>query len=216
MRRNNGFALALVIVVLAIVVPVVALAASAHGGEPHLNWWHRDLEAPPIGWFLIDFAAFVALLVYFTRGPLTKSFASRHQAIKQVIETNDAAFAAARGDYETTRNKLAAVEREAMQLFTRVKEDGVLARDRIIEGGRAYAARLRDDVKEIVTQEALRAQERLQKAISEQVLRIAEKTVLATMTDGDRQRMIDEALVDLENIVALESAAPLGAPRGRS
>lgn len=216
MRRSHRTALTIAILVIAVLVPVVVFAAGAHGGEPHLNWWHRDLSAPPVGWFLIDFAAFVALLVYFTRGPFARAFAARHQAIKQAIETNDAAFSSAKGDYETTRNKLAAVEREAMQLFARVKEDGVLARDRIIEGGRAYAARLRDDVKEIVAQESLHAQQRLQRAVSEQVLKIAEKAVLAAMTDTDRQRMIDEALLDLEQIVEREPAPASSNVRGRS
>ncbi|MBN1959934.1 MAG: ATP synthase F0 subunit B [Deltaproteobacteria bacterium] len=179
--------------------PALTLASSSHTGEFHINWWHWDLLTPPVGWYIIDFLIFVSLLIFFTKGPLKKGFSSRHQSISQAVIANDNAFTAAKNEYETTRNKLAAVESEALQLCTRVKEGGAAISERIITDGRAYALRLREDVKEIISQETQRSRERLQRTLSLQVLETTEKILINNITAADRQRMIDNALRDFDN-----------------
>ena len=171
-----------------------------------INWWHWDMEAPPVGWFLLDFGLFIGLLVYFTRTPLRKAFAARHAAIKSLIEANDAAYASARVEYESARDKLAAVEREAMQLIARIREDGVVARDRIVESARTFAARLREDVQGIVAHETNAAQGRLRRVTAEQVLVLAEQALVAAITDADRSRMIDDAVNEIEKVESLAVA----------
>lgn len=202
---------------LALLPRIVLAAAAEHGAaEPHVNWWHWDMHAPPIGWYLVDFVVFVALLVYFTRTPLRQAFASRHTTIKRAIEENEAAFARAKATYDESRDKLAAVGREATALISRVKEDGAVERDRIVQAARTYAERLREDAKSIITHETTAARERLRNSVAESALAIAEQTLVATMTDADRTRMIDEAIGEIEKVESLFAAQSRRAAAGRA
>jgi F-type H+-transporting ATPase subunit b len=172
---------------------------AAHGhGAMAINWWHMSMETPPLGWFLLDFIIFVGLLVYFTRKPFARAFASRHDTIERAIAENESAFSGAKTEYDQARDKLAAVEREVNALISKVKDDGAFERDRIVEGARSYASRLREDVKGIIANEATAARGRLQKRVAAQALTAAEQVLVQAITDADRTRMIDEAIADIE------------------
>lgn len=205
-RRRLGRLGAQLLATVIVLAPLAASAAEGHGGgAPHINWWSWDMHAPPVGWFLVDFAAFVAALVYFTRRPLRDAFARRHFAVRRAIEENEAALALARSRYEETRDKLARVEREVNQLILRVKEDGASERDRIIASARAYAARLLEDSTVIVAQEGAAARERLRRSVAERALRTAERMLMAAITEADRTRLIDEAIGEIEKVEALSA-----------
>ncbi len=218
-RRLRGWYAA----VLVALVPVVATAAETeaevgggHEGAAHINWWTWDMHAPPVGWFLLDFVVFVVLLVYFTRRPLAGAMATRHEAIKRAIEDNEAAYAAAKAEYDEARTKLAAVEREVSELIARVKEDGAVERDRIVESARGYAVRLREDAKNIIAYEGTAARERLQRAVAERALALATEKLVAAITDADKSRMIDEAIGEIEKVESLAVAAQRRRTAGRS
>jgi F0F1-type ATP synthase membrane subunit b/b' len=202
---------ALVALALTTLTPWVLWAAEeGHGGhdaEIHVNWWSRDMVAPPVGWYFVDFVIFVFALVYLTRKPIRGAFLARHNAIKRAIDDNQAAFDTAKTDYDKTRDKLAAVDREVGQLIAKVKEDGAFERERIIESAKTYSARMRDDVKGIIANEATAAKTRLQRAVAEQALATAERLLVANITDADRVRMVDEAIVEIEKVESLAVAA---------
>jgi F-type H+-transporting ATPase subunit b len=207
-RRLSG----LVALALTTLVPVALWAAEeghggGHGGEIHVNWWTRDMVAPPVGWYIVDFVLFVGLLVYFTRKPIRGAFIARHNAIKRAIDDNQAAFDSAKADYDKTRDKLAAVDREVGSLIGKVKEDGAFERERIIESAKSYSARMREDVKGIIGNEANAAKTRLQRSVAEQALRVAQELLVANITDADRVRMIDEAISEIEKVESLAVAA---------
>jgi F-type H+-transporting ATPase subunit b len=190
----------------AAIVLALGPVAMASEGPGAINWWHWNMHRPPVGWFLLDFAIFVAVLVRFVRRPLSEALARRHNAIAQAIAENEAVYRAAKTEYEETRGKLAAVEREVMQLIARVKEDGTQERDRIVESARAYAQRLREDSKNIIAFEAVAATERLRRGVAEQALKLAYRQLLDTMNDADRSRMIDEAIGEIEKVESLVMA----------
>jgi F-type H+-transporting ATPase subunit b len=207
-RRLSGL-VSLASVTLA---PVALWAAEeghggGHAGEIHVNWWKWDMATPPVGWFFVDFVIFVALLVHFTRKPIRGAFIARHNAIKRAIDDNQNAFDVAKADYDKTRDKLAAVDREVTQLIAKVKEDGAFERERIIESAKSYSARMREDVKGIISNEANAAKVRLQRSVAEQSLKIAEALLVANITDADRVRMIDEAISEIEKVESLAVAA---------
>jgi F0F1-type ATP synthase membrane subunit b/b' len=183
--------------------PLVVSAAEEHAehgahASHAINWWHMSMETPPLGWFLIDFVIFVALLVHFTRKPFARAFASRHDTIARAIAENEAAFGGAKAEYDQARDKLAAVEREVAALISKVKEDGVFERDRIVESARSYASRMREDVKGIIANEATAARGRLQKRVAAAALAAAEQALVQSITAADRTRMIEDAIADIE------------------
>ncbi len=206
LRRRVSALLALVTVILA---PVALWAAEGHGegGEIHVNWWKWDMATPPVGWFIFDFICFVALLVYLTRKPFRDAMITRSNAIKRAIDDNQSAFDKAKAEYDKTRDKLAAVDREVQALIAKVKEDGAYERERIIESAKSYSARMREDVKGIIANEANAAKVRLQRSVASRALEVAEQLLVANITDADRVRMIDEAIGEIEKVESLAVAA---------
>jgi len=152
-----------------------------------------------VGWFILDFITFVGLLVYFTRKPFRAMFQKRHDTIKAAIEEVSANHNRAKAHADEYRDKLARVAEEIERLLAGAKSDGAVARDRIIDGAKQYAIRLRGDSSGVVTQEEAHARDRLRRGVIDDVMRQAESTLRASMTDDDQTRLLDQAIRELEH-----------------
>ncbi len=173
--------------------------ASTGGTAPAINWWQRNMLTPPVGWYLVDFVIFVAMLVYVGRKPLQVAFLRRHLTIKQTIADNEAALSAAERRWKEQRDRLAVIDREVTGLIARIKEDGNVERERIIAAGRAYATRLRQDAQAFVQQEAAGARERLRHDVASRVVGLAEAQIRRELTPADLEQLLESALCDLED-----------------
>ena len=178
---------------------------SAHGGghghghgAPHVNWWKWDPNAPPVGWFAINFVIFVYFLVKFARKPLAAAMQKRHETIKATIEENQSAFDAIKSKHDTYRGKLANVDQESRELIESTKQDGALERDRIVKNAEEYAARMKSDVVTVVAQEEQRAAQRLQSDVAKAALADAEQMLRRGITDADRERLFEQSLKEIE------------------
>jgi F0F1-type ATP synthase membrane subunit b/b' len=180
--------------------PVVALASEEASGEAAaINWWHWSMETPPLGWFLIDFALFVFLIVYVARKPMRVAFARRHLTIKQTIADNEAAYARADETFHQSRDKLAAIDHDVTELIAQIKDEGGSERDRIIAAGRAHATRLQQDSRAIVAQEASGAGARLRRQTASRVLELAQGLLARHLTEDDQLRLLDQAIAEIES-----------------
>lgn len=184
------------------VVTMVARAASpAHGGghgAPHVNWWRWETGAPPVGWFILDFILFVVLIVYFAKKPVRAAFIARHERIKKAIHDACETHAQAKDRYEDYRGKLANVEAESAVHVERGKLDGAHERDQIVLAANEYAERLRTDAKAVIDQELAKAMARLQHQTATLLLQRTEQVLRTTLTDRDRERLLDEAIAAFE------------------
>jgi len=200
--------------------PAVALASGGggHAGTPAaINWWHWDMTAPPIGWFLLDFVVFLGLIVYAAKKPMREAFLRRHTSIKQTIHDNEAAHAEAERLAQDARAKLAAVEREVTAVIARIKEDGAIERERIIAAGRTYAERLRQDAQAFVTQESAGARERLRQQVAYDVFEQASAMLARELSAADRARLLEAAIVELEDATGgLARRTPVSRDQGGS
>jgi F-type H+-transporting ATPase subunit b len=192
--------------ILVLLAPAIVLASGGGGhgeGVPHINWWTWDMHAPPVGWFLLDFAIFVFGLVYFTKKPIRQAFKARHEAIKKTIDDNTHAATRARDKYATARERLASIERESKELIERIRSEGSFEKERIVEAARDYVQRLHADTKTMLSQETNATRERLRADVAAVVLARAEEVIARELTQHDRERMVDEAIDEIE-----ESEAP--------
>ena len=187
-------------VATALLARIAEAGGEAHGGhhgDLTINWWRWETAAPPVGWFILDFILFVGLIVYFARRPIRDVFLARHKRIKKAIEDAEAAHREAAARYEDYRDKLANVEVESATHVERGKVDGALERDQIIAAAREYAERLQLDVKAVIDQEFNRARDRVQHQAVIQLLSQTEALLRQTLTDRDRERLLDEAIAQL-------------------
>jgi F-type H+-transporting ATPase subunit b len=193
---------------------LVATSAAASGGGvmqlEDINWFGWDSHKPPVGWFILDFAFFALLLVWYGKRPVREAFAQRHVQVKRALEEAAKAFAAAEGLYEEYKSKLANVEDEASQFVDSGRKDGALERDQIVETAKNYAERLRKDSSAVMQQELDKAQARLRREVVHEVLKLTEQNLRSELTDGDRNRLIEDAINELENGDSVAKATSRG------
>lgn len=210
MKLRHALSLAAVVALALTAQVVMASSGGAHGsGEPHINWWTWDTHAPPVGWFLVDFVIFVALLVRFVGRPLAKTFQNRHDTIAKSIAENEAALATTKASFDEARGKLASVEQDVQTLIAKIKEDGAAQRDRIVQTANEYADRLKKDTEQMLVNETNAARDRLRKSVAAHALQLAEQELVQKLTAADQTRMADEAIAELES----SATAPQGHKR---
>lgn len=209
------------LVFVAVFAPAVALAAG--GGhhvnlDPEINWWRWDVNSPPVGWFLVNFVIFVALLVKLLGKRLNAAFADRSTTIKTQVETNERELKEANDEREQWKTRLAGVDQESTELIENSKADGERQKEKIVENAKEYADRLRNDTGVIMEQEAASAQRSLQLEVSLQALEKAEAMLRSSITDEDRTRLFEQAVAQLADgksdvsVGASESVVAGGAP----
>ncbi len=187
--------------ILGLLWPTVAMA-SEHLGiaeEPDINWWSWNVHAPPVGWFLINFFIFASIIFFASRKPIKKALLERHTKIKDAIDANMAALARATSAFNEARDKLGAVDSEVTELIERIKHEGEVERERIVENARSYAERMKKDTESLLKQEATAAEARLRKYLAIETLARAEQLLTAKLTTDDKERMVDAAIAELEH-----------------
>jgi F-type H+-transporting ATPase subunit b len=190
-----------VALVTSMVGAALAQASDGHGEHAaslELNWWQWSTQAPPIGWFLLDFALFFGALVYFAAKPLAQAFAQRHLTIKRAISEAAAAHAKASARQREYKDKLARIEDEARSLLDGSREGGAQERDQIVKQAKEYASRLSKDSETLAEQELQRARGRLRAATVQAALGRAESLLRKELTPADQQRLLELSIQDLE------------------
>jgi F-type H+-transporting ATPase subunit b len=176
-----------------------ALAAGGgHSGNLHINWWEWDDHAPPLGWFIVDFGLFVALLIYLIKKPLRNVFVKRHTTIKESIEQNQIAHGKAKAYHDEYRSKIDRIQQEVESLLQGAQADGISDRDSTVDAAQSYATRVSDEADSTIGQELSASRRRLHAQFSGDVLDVAGQMLRDQVSHEDQQRLIEDAIVALE------------------
>ncbi|MEZ4270204.1 MAG: ATP synthase F0 subunit B [Myxococcota bacterium] len=89
---------------------IARASSAAHGHELHINWWTWDQEAPPVGWFIVDFVLFIYLLYSLAGKSVTSMFAKRHETVADMIAEAKEAHEKAQEHYDWYQNKLKRID----------------------------------------------------------------------------------------------------------
>src|SRR5262245_27244854 len=149
-------------------------------------------------WTILTFLGLLALLAKFAWRPLLEALDSRQNAIKKSLD-----------DAQRARQELERLNQESTQILNRARVEA----DQIIVRSRADAERLREDMKQKARAEAdaivknaerqiqLETARALQQIRTEAVdlsVMIASKLIQRNLTKEDNQRLIEEALRQVE------------------
>ncbi|RYF11241.1 MAG: hypothetical protein EOO40_03670 [Deltaproteobacteria bacterium] len=159
-----------------------------------MNLWAWESHAPPIGWFVVDFALFVGGLVYFAAAPLSRAFAQRQAAIQKAISEAATAHARATSEQHMWRERMARVEGEIKEMQRSGEVEGARERDRLVHEARAYASRLQADSATQAEQELQRAQARLRRALVRSTLTEASLRLQARLTPAKTTDLLDASI----------------------
>jgi len=149
-------------------------------------------------WTILTFLVLVALLTKFAWRPLLAALDSRQNAIRKSLD-----------DAQQARQELERLSQESVTILNKARTEA----DQVIARGRADAERLREDMKQKARAEAdaivkgAESQIQLETARALQLIRteavdlsvmIASKLIQRNLTKEDNERLIEEALKQVE------------------
>jgi F-type H+-transporting ATPase subunit b len=149
-------------------------------------------------WTILTFLVLLGLLAKFAWRPLLAALDSRQNAIRKSLD-----------DAQQARQELERLNQESALILNRARAEA----DQIIVGGRADAERLREDMKQKARAEAdaivknagrqiqletARALEQIRTEAVDLSVMIASKLIQRNLTKEDNERLIEEALKQVE------------------
>jgi len=167
--------------------------------EPHMEWFKWDMEAPPVGWLIFDFALFIFVLVRFAGKPINATIVSRHDAVKKAIEEAAAAKAEALKKAAEFDARLKSLDGEIAALREEFKKAGELTRERLNDAGKRAAERIAKDTGLTIAAEEARAMDMLQKEAARLALEMAEKMVKERLAASDHKKLREDFVRELRS-----------------
>lgn len=179
---------------LAAVLPVaVALAPlqarATSGGDGGIG----DLVPPAL-----NLALLLGVLYFLARKPIQTWFRERRDRIQGEVESAAELQRRAEERYARWQRRLADVEQELEQVRATSRERAVAEGERILADAQASAERIRKDARVAVEQELRRARKQLREEASDLALALAGGLLREQVDDGDRDRLLDEFIEDVE------------------
>ncbi len=197
--RNRGFSYLLVLLIASAVLFSfgigVAGASSGEGGH----------GAEPKGWVATDtyrvmnFAVLVIALFFVLRKPVSQALSARIQGIKDQLEDLETKKQAAEKSLSEYNEKLALLDKEAVQLVEEYIRQGEEAKARILKEAESMAEKLKEQARKNIEHEFNQAKATLQAEIVENALKKAEQVIMEKITAEDQDKLVDEYL---EKVVA--------------
>jgi F-type H+-transporting ATPase subunit b len=186
-HRRSWTILSGVIVVLLCISFGTAMAASGEDGGSK-GWGKLD-------WFrLMNFAALVAVLVYFLRKPISQALSSRIKGIQERLESLEAQKAEAEKQLAQYNDKLSQLESEAEKIVQGYIKQGNEAKAKILKEAQATAEKLQAQARRNIEHEFGKAKKELQREVVEKSLVKAEQTLKKEITVKDQDKLVDEYL----------------------
>lgn len=151
-----------------------------------------------VHWSLINFALFVALLVFVLRKPVKEFWASRREQIRFALDESGRLKREAEERHEDLKKRLSRLETEARELVHSMEREGEAEKRRLMEEAERLASNVRQDTERILAQEIRKARETLKAQAVELAVELAEKTVRDHFKDTDQKKLSEEYLAGVE------------------
>ena len=140
-------------------------------------------------WTILTFLVLLTLLAKFAWGPLLQALAAREETIRKAL-----------GDAEKARQELERLNQESEAIIRQARVEG----ESIIGASRADAERLRSELREKaraerqIQLETARALEQIRREAADISVAIASKLIQRNITKEDNERLIEDALKQLQ------------------
>lgn len=148
----------------------------------------------------------LGLIFYFGRGPISEFFKSRREGIQSDLSEAAELLTAAEQRNAELQRRLVDLTSEIEEIREGASRRAEQEAERILAEARATADRIRSDAQAAVDQELRRAQTELREEAADLALEIAAKKLSDTVSDGDRDRLMDEFITRVEPGNAAEGA----------
>lgn len=146
----------------------------------------------------INLLIVLGLIVYFGRGPITEFFSGRRSTIQSDLDEAANLLTQAEQRNSELQRRLVDLSSEVegiREAATRRAEDEA---ERILADAGAAAERIRNEAQAAVDQELRRAQATLRDEAADLALEIAARKLNENVSEGDRDRLMDEFITRVE------------------
>ncbi|HTV11777.1 MAG TPA: F0F1 ATP synthase subunit B [Acidimicrobiales bacterium] len=171
----------------------------------------------PNATFIVELAIFLLVLWILARyvlPPLNRVMGARQQAIERAIEEADDAKKRALEVEEQQRKALEEARQEARAMRDEAAKLGDQLRQELQKRGEDEYQRLVTLASADIEASARKAAEQLRTEVAELVMTVVERVLGAGLTLADQQRLIDQAIAEVESQAASGSVGALGALSG--
>lgn len=152
------------------------------------------------GYYVLDFIAFVAIIVYFARKPLAafldKRFADVSKEIAAAHELRDAA----QQKYDAYKLRMDNLAIEMDKILADARAGTTLEVQRILAEAQAQVERVTAEEKIRLDQESKRIRDQLQKDAAALALKLAEQMVRERLDASAQVKLVDRALHEIEEL----------------
>ncbi|HEY3278133.1 MAG TPA: ATP synthase F0 subunit B [Syntrophorhabdaceae bacterium] len=156
----------------------------------------------PLKWTfqIANFLILVGLLVKFGAKPFKEFFLNRHNRVKEQLEEADrlvSEASAMKSEYEA---RLARLDSEIDAFKAKVAEETARESQKLLEEGRAFAARIQEQARMTYEQELREVAGKVKGEIAKLVMEKAETLVTERFGKGDNDKMVEEFIEKLRSL----------------
>lgn len=187
--RRNWMSGMLCAVVLLVLGPGLALAASEGGGGGGLISLDKSLFVQGVNFLILLF-----LLWRLLYKPFVAKMEERAAAIKKSLDEAQAARAEAARRQEENEARLRTAHAEAAAIRVQALKEAADEQKRLVDAARVEAQRLVDTAKAQMQADVRRAREELRREVADLATAVAEKLVRKSLRDEDHRRIVADAI----------------------
>ncbi len=158
-------------------------------------------------WTIVCFLVVMFVLKRYAFGPIQQMIDTRRQRIEQAIEEADNAREEARHLLEEHRKLIGQAKTEAEEILAEARRIAEVQRERVREETEEDRQRRLEETRRQIEQATAQALGQIRDEVGRLSLLAAEKITRKSLTDADQQRLIDEALAEIDFSVLEGSAA---------
>jgi len=148
-------------------------------------------------WTIVCFLV-VLYVLRFAFGPIQKTLDDRRERIRQAIDEADHAREEARSLLEEHRKLIGQAKSEAEEILAEARKVGDAQRERVREETEADRQRRLEETRRQIEQATQQALNQIRDEVGKLSVLAAEKITRKSLTDADQQRLIDEALAEID------------------
>jgi F-type H+-transporting ATPase subunit b len=149
-------------------------------------------------WTIVCFLVVLFVLRKFAFGPIQQMIDQRRERIQQAIAEADNAREEARNLLEEHRKLIGQAKSESEEILAEARRVGDAQRERVREETEQDRQRRLEETRRQVDQATTQALGQIRDEVGRLSLLAAEKITKKSLTDADQQRLIDEALSEID------------------
>ena len=149
-------------------------------------------------WTIVSFLITLFVLKRYAFGPVQKMIDDRRDRIRSAIDEADRAREEARNLLEEHKQLIGKARQDAEEILAEARRIGDAQRERVREEADADRQRRLEETQRQIEQATHQAIGQIREEVGRLSVIAAEKITRKSLTDADQQRLIDEALAELD------------------